>query len=131
MDSSVSKAKVRIRISDIIFWVVALFFLFWVLGNRGLWASEDRWAEVTREMFLSGNFFHPTINGEPYFDKPLLTYWLIALVSALTGKLNEWTVRLPSAIAGIMVLWATVFLGRKLWSEEAGRTSGWILLTAF
>ena len=131
MDSSVSKAKVRIRISDIIFWVVALFFLFWVLGNRGLWASEDRWAEVTREMFRSGNFFHPTINGEPYFDKPLLTYWLIALVFALTGTLNEWTVRLPSAIAGIMVLWATVFLGRRLWSEEAGRTSGWILLTAF
>ena len=131
MDSSVSIAKVRIRIPDIIFWVVALFSLFWALGNRGLWTSEGRWAEVTREMFLSGNFFHPTINGEPYFDKPLLTYWLIALVSALTGKLNEWTVRLPSAISGIIALWATVFLGRKLWSEEVGRTSGWILLTTF
>jgi 4-amino-4-deoxy-L-arabinose transferase-like glycosyltransferase len=131
VDSSVSTSKVRIRTSEIIFWSVAFLSLFWALGNRGLWASEDRWAEVTREMFLSGNFFHPTINGEPYFDKPLLTYWFIALVSALTGKLNEWTVRLPSAIAGLMALWATVFVGRRLWSEEVGRTSGWILLTTF
>jgi len=80
------------KVFDIIFWAVAILLFFWALGDRGLWGSEGRWAEVVREMFLTGDFFHPTINGDPYFDKPLLTYWFIALVSAVTGSLNEWTV---------------------------------------
>jgi 4-amino-4-deoxy-L-arabinose transferase-like glycosyltransferase len=109
----------------------ACFLLFWNLGDRGLWGSEGRWAEVTREMFLSGDFFHPTIGGEPYFDKPLLTYWLIAGITALTGILNEWVVRLPSAMAGLVGLWATVRLGERLWSAQTGRIAGWILLTSY
>jgi len=119
------------RLSAIIFWASALLLLFWGLGDRGLWASEGRWAEITRVMFLSGDFLHPTINGEPYFDKPLLSYWLIAIVSAITGRLDEWTVRLPSAISGLLALWATTYLGRKLWSREVGRMAGWILLTTY
>jgi 4-amino-4-deoxy-L-arabinose transferase-like glycosyltransferase len=55
----------------IIFFAVSMFMFTWALGNRELWATEARWAEVVREMFLTGDFFHPTINGEPYFDKPL------------------------------------------------------------
>lgn len=110
---------------------VACFLLFWNLGNRGLWGSEGRWAEVTREMFLSGDFFHPTIGGEPYFDKPLLTYWLIAGITGLTGVLNELVVRLPSAAAGLLGLWATVRLGERLWSGPTGRFAGWILLTSY
>lgn len=117
--------------ADIVFWAVALFILFWALGERSLWGSEGRWAEVTREMFLTKDFFHPRINGEPYFDKPLLSYWFIALVSGLTGSLNEWSVRTPSAVSGLLALWATVYLGRKLWSDRVGRTAGWILLTTY
>lgn len=117
--------------ADILLALVAVLLLFWALGERGLWTAEGRWAEVTREMLLTGDFFHPTINGEPYFDKPLLTYWLIVLVSGLTGRLDEWTVRLPSAISGLLALWATVYLGRRLWSAEVGRTAGWLLLTTY
>ena len=111
--------------------MAACVFLFWALGYRGLWGPEGRWAEVTREMFLNRDFFHPTINGEPYFDKPLFTYWAIAIVTALTGRLDEWAVRLPSAIAGLLTLWATVSIGRRLWTEKVGWTAGWILLTTY
>lgn len=114
-----------------VFWTAAFLLFFWGLGDRGLWGSEGRWAEIVREMFLTGDFFHPTINGAPYFDKPLFSYWLIALVSAVTGRLDEWVVRLPSAVSGLLGLWATVYLGRKLWSEKVGRTAGWILLTTY
>lgn len=125
------KQNIKNKIPDIVFWATALFILFWALGDRGLGGSEDRWAEVTRQMFLTGDFFHPRINAEPYFDKPLLSYWFIALVSAVTGHLDEWSVRLPSALSGLLVLGATFSLGRKLWSEKVGRTAGWILLTTY
>ncbi|MBW2737500.1 MAG: glycosyltransferase family 39 protein [Deltaproteobacteria bacterium] len=125
------KQNIKNKIPDIIFWATALIILFWAFGDRGLGGSEDRWAEVTRQMFLTGDFFHPRINAAPYFDKPLLSYWFVALVSAVTGHLDEWAVRLPSALSGLLVLGATFSLGRKLWSEEVGRTAGWILLTTY
>lgn len=125
------KQNIKNKIPDMVFWATAFFILFWALGDRGFLGSEDRWAEVTRQMFLTGDFFHPRINAAPYFDKPLLSYWLIALVSAVTGHLDEWAVRLPSALAGLLVLGATFSLGRKLWSEKVGRTAVWILLTTY
>jgi 4-amino-4-deoxy-L-arabinose transferase-like glycosyltransferase len=123
--------SIRDNIPSIIFWFAAAFLLFWYIGARGLWGPEDRWAEIVREMRLTGDYFHPCINGEPYFDKPLLSYWFIALVAAITGRLDEWTVRLPSAIAGLLGLWATMNLGRRLWSVERARTAGWILLSTY
>ncbi len=130
-ESSTKDGLPPITYSRFIFWTAACLFLFWALGYRGLWGPEGRWAEVTREMFLNRDFFHPTINGEPYFDKPLFTYWAIAIVTAITSRLDEWVARLPSAVAGILTLWATVSIGRRLWTERVGRTAGWILLTTY
>ncbi len=122
---------IRKNIFVIFFWASAIFMLFWSLGSRELWGSEDRWAEITREMFLSGDFFHPTINNTPYFDKPLLSYWFIAATAVVTGSLNELTTRIPSAIAGLLALWATFIMARKMWSEKAAATAAWILLTSY
>ena len=113
----------KIRSMDLLLLLASCFLLLDSLGHRGLWGSEGRWAEITREMFLANDFFHPTIGGEPYFDKPLLTYWLIAGISSLTGTLNEWVVRLPSAIFGFISVWATVILGRRLYGLL--RLVGW------
>ena len=119
------------RYSRLVFWMTAFLMLFVFLGSRVLWSSEDRWAEVAREMLLTGDFFHPTLNGSPYFDKPLLTYWLVLFCRLITGQLNEWTIRLPSAGLGLLVLWATIQLGYRLWTDEVGRTAGWILLSTY
>jgi hypothetical protein len=122
---------IRKNIFVIFFSAVALFLLFWSLGSRELWGSEDRWAEITRVMFLSGDYFHPTINGEPYFDKPLLSYWFIALTSVVTGSLDELVTRIPSAVAGLIALWATFIMARRMWSEKTAATAIWILLTSY
>jgi 4-amino-4-deoxy-L-arabinose transferase-like glycosyltransferase len=123
--------SIRDNISAIVFWSVAAIVLLLYIGARGLWGAEDRWAEVAREMRLTGDYFHPMINGQPYFDKPLLSYWFIAFVAGITGRLNEWVVRLPSAVAGLLGLWATMNLGRRLFSAQRARTAGWILLTTY
>lgn len=128
---SISKSASYCSTPNLLFWGFVLLLLFWNLGSRELWNSEDRWLEVTREMFLGKDFFHPTINGIPHLGKPLLGYWLIALVSTITGRLDEWALRLPSAISGLLGLWATVNLGRRLWSEEVARIAGWLFLTTY
>ena len=88
-----------------LFCLAAVFFLlFYGLGDRSLAGSEDRWAEIARNMLLHKDWFHPVINGEIYFDKPLLSYWLIVLAALCTQALNEFAVRLPGAIAGLLTL---------------------------
>lgn len=116
---------------DMAILVLACVLVFFALGGRALWGAEGRWATITREMMLTGDYFHPTINGEPYFDKPLLTYWLIAALAFVSGALNELVVRLPSAIAGVAAVWATLRLGRHLWSPAVGRIAAMLLLTSY
>ena len=118
-------------LEDLLLFMAASVLLFWGIGDRSLWASEGRWAEITREMFTRGDFFHPTIGGEPYFDKPLLTYWVIAAFSAVTGRLHEFIIRLPSALAALVTLVCTVYLGRRLWSRQTGWLAGGLLMTSY
>ncbi len=113
------------------FYGSASVLLFCFLGARSLWGSEGRWAEVAREMMLRHDYFHPTINWTPYFDKPLLTYWVIVLTSWITGSMNELVARFPGAAAGLVSLWATVTLAERLFGRRAAYLSGWILLTSF
>ncbi|NPA95233.1 MAG: glycosyltransferase family 39 protein [Thermodesulfobacteria bacterium] len=114
-----------------LFFVLAAFLLFFNLGCKALWGSEGRWAEVVRQMLLTHDFFHPQINGEPYFDKPLFTYWVIAALVPLFQQLDEMVARLPSAISGLTVLICTFFLGNKLWNKKVAYLSVTLLLTSF
>ncbi len=114
-----------------VFWATAVVVLFVALGVPSLRGSEDRFAEITREMLQSGDYFHPTLNGESHFHKPLASYWAIAAASWLVGGLGELAARLPSAAAGLVALGATVWLGRALWGVAVGRLAGWLLLSTY
>jgi 4-amino-4-deoxy-L-arabinose transferase-like glycosyltransferase len=116
-------------VARIVFWAIAAFVLFLHLGDRALWGSESRWAEISRNMLLTRDFFHPIINEAIYFDKPLLSYWLVIVASFATRGLGELATRIPSALAGLVALWATRSLGRRLWTEGVAQSAGWILLT--
>ena len=82
------------RRSEFFFWAFAVLALFLFLGHNALWASEERWAEVAREMLLSGDWLHPSLNWVIYFDKPQLSYWLILPFAVLLGGMDELVVRI-------------------------------------
>ncbi len=88
--------------------ILSLLLIVWVafgwnLGNIGLIdETEPLFAEASRQMFVTGDWITPFFNGETRFDKPALIYWCQAIAYAIIG-VNEWAVRLPSAIAAICV----------------------------
>ena len=50
------------------------------LPLRDLWnPDEPRYAEVAREMRVTGEWLVPHLNGEIYSEKPPLLFWLSAL----------------------------------------------------
>ena len=71
------------------------------------------------------------LNGEVYTQKPPLYYWLAALAGAPAGHVSELAARLPSALAGLFVVWLTLLLGTRMLGSGAGVLGAAILLTAF
>lgn len=79
-----------------------------LLAFAGFWAGswhtplfdldEGAFSQATLEMLASGNYLATTLDGEPRYDKPMLTYWLQGLSVSALGA-NEFAFRLPSMIA--------------------------------
>ncbi|MBQ9502963.1 MAG: glycosyltransferase family 39 protein [Lentisphaeria bacterium] len=122
--------RVRSNAAEPIFWLFAAAALFMFLGRNALWGSEDRWAEITREMMLTGDYLHPAINWRMYFDKPQLSYWFIVPWARLFG-LDELAVRIPSALAALAGLFGTMKLAERLFGRDCSFLSGWMLLSCY
>lgn len=81
----------------------ALLF-FSGLGNLGLTdRDEGSNAEAAREMVESGNYMSPTLNYEPRFAKPALTYWFMSAAYSVFG-VNEMSARLHAAVFGLLLV---------------------------
>lgn len=88
--------------------------------------DEGRYAEIPREMVVSGDWVTPRLNGIKYFEKPVLQYWATAVGYEIFGE-HPWTARLWPALtgfAGILLAW---FLGARLWGQRAGILAAAIL----
>src|SRR6185503_8864620 len=101
------------------------------LGTVDLWTLEERWGLICQEMLRSGDYVHPWLIDHPYYDKPLLSYWLMVGLAKVIGSLDAWALRLPSAVAGIAAVWCTWRLGRRLLGRDAGLLAGLMLATTY
>ncbi|HEX4649438.1 MAG TPA: glycosyltransferase family 39 protein, partial [Steroidobacteraceae bacterium] len=55
--------------------------------------DEGRYAEIPREMLVSGDWITPRFDGLEYFEKPPLQYWATAIAYEAFG-VSEWSSRL-------------------------------------
>src|ERR1700756_3295406 len=101
--------------------------VFVKLGAAELWTLEGRWAAVCAHMLRSGDYLHPYLFGAPYYDKPLVSYWLMIAASRLLGRLNETALRLPSALAGLASIWLVYKLGALRFGRTTGLIAGFVL----
>ena len=109
----------------------AIVLIFTLLGAKDIWTQEHRWVDIVANMFYRQDFWHPYLGNTNYYDKPLLSYWLIAFFVKVTGQLSAFSARLPSAIAGLLSIAGCYQLGRNLSSRKLGLASAWLLLTTF
>jgi len=90
--------------------------------------EESRRALPAREMLASGDFLLPTIWGRPYLNKPPGHFWLVAGFARLRGAADEWSTRLPSALATVATGVALYLFGAAVWGEAAGALAGALFL---
>ena len=94
--------------------LMTVLLALWIarLGAAPLFdVDEGAFAEATRELTLAHDWGSTTLNGVDRFDKPILIYWFQAISLKVFG-LNEFAVRLPSALAAF--LWCLA-IGHFAW----------------
>ncbi len=121
--------KTTILYAIVLIGAIALSF-FMGLGDAPLFnKDEGAFSEATREMMASGNYIMTYLNDEPRYDKPILIYWFQAVSVALFG-LNEFALRLPSALAAALWVFVTFLFCRKFWDAEKAFLAAFFLATA-
>ena len=84
--------------------LAAIFLAAWLIPSATrtlVRPDEGRYAEIAREMALSGDYVTPRLNGLKYFEKPPLQYWATAAAFATFGQ-SEFTARWWPAFTGLL-----------------------------
>ena len=112
--------------------ILAGILFFFNLGATSLWdPDEPRQAIMAREMLERGDYIRPYLNGIPYLEKPPFYSWMIMAAAKITGTLDEFASRAPSALAALLLVVMTFLLGCRLGDERAGFLSGLVLMTNY
>lgn len=93
---------------------VGLAVLGAILGPAS--STETRYAQMGREMLESGDWVVPTLNGAPLLEKPPFEYWVNAASIGLFGH-NDVAARVPSLVAGLLVLLVVAYGARRFAPE--------------
>ena len=67
--------------------------------------DEPRYASIARDMAAGGDWVTPRLHGEPWFEKPILYYWVAALGYRVFGD-GELAARLPSVLGALTTMLA-------------------------
>jgi len=81
--------------------------------------DEGRYAEIPREMAVTGDWVTPRLNGFKYFEKPPLQYWATAAAYSAFG-FSEWTARIWTVGLGFLCLPMVFAWTRRLYGDGAG-----------
>ncbi|MBA4066173.1 MAG: dolichol-phosphate mannosyltransferase [Isosphaera sp.] len=91
--------------------------------------DEGRYAQIPKEMLTTGSWVVPTLQGEPYLDKPPLTYWLVALSYQAFG-VSPAAARLVPAVCVHLTILAVYLIGRRSLGERAALWAALLLSVA-
>jgi 4-amino-4-deoxy-L-arabinose transferase-like glycosyltransferase len=101
------------------FWILLAVAWFATMGWRPLLEpDEGRYAEIPREMHVSGDWVTPRLDNVKYFEKPPLQYWATAAMYSVFG-VSEWTARFWSCALAFLCLPLAYAFARHLYGTSA------------
>jgi 4-amino-4-deoxy-L-arabinose transferase-like glycosyltransferase len=121
-------SSVPARVAILLALTVPLIFIG--LGSIALLEPDEPYYAVpAREMLRTGSWQVPIFHGEPWFDKPILFYWMILGAYRLFG-VSELSARIGSALMGVATIVLVYLFGRRAsLGERAAFAAALILAT--
>ena len=100
--------------------IIAVVFFMPFLGAVHLFDwDEINFAEIAREMVITGDYLRPQIDYVTFTEKPPMFMWMQAASMNVFG-MNEYAARFPNTIAGIFTLLLLYVAGTKLYNYKFG-----------
>ena len=109
----------KLNYSLIIGFIGALFFIPFLGGVHLFDWDEINFAEISREMILLKDYLRIYVNFLPFWEKPPFFFWMQVLAMKSFG-VNEFSARLPNAIAGVITLVLLYNAGKLLYNRRFG-----------
>lgn len=112
---------------------LVIWFLFiHRLGDRDLWSSHEARSGMNARTILEGGLWWlpGRTNELPDVQKPPMYYWMVAYLSGEPGKVDPWTIRLPSTLGALVCILNVYCWGRLLGKPLAGVLGALILASA-
>ncbi|WP_343655408.1 glycosyltransferase family 39 protein [Cupriavidus sp.] len=129
MRSSSPTRPAGLPVGMVVFVVLAVLLVwFGTLDYRHLLRpDEGRYAEISREMFVTGDWVTIRYNALKYFEKPPFHMWVTTIAYELFG-VGDWQARLCVALSGIVGLGVTMLATARWFGCRAGLLSGLVML---
>ena len=119
-----------------IFTILGLLVAFYFLFFHNIWAyplmdvDETRYVAMSRDMFQTKDFLTLYLNGDFFFEKPPLYFWLESLSFWIFHTVSEFSARIPMALYATSSCFLLYFVGKKIVSRSFGVVSSLILATS-
>jgi len=117
------------KVKIVLFFLIITGFFYRLSGlgnNYSFWSDEAHAAAFARAIIERGK---PVLaNGYHTGAYQWLLYWLSAISAKVFG-LNEFALRFPSVVFGVLVIWAVYLLGKELFNKKIGLLA--VFLTTF
>ncbi len=98
------------------------------LGSVDLWGKREQRASAEAiDTVEHQHWLIAEIQGRPRLEKPPLPRWMVAGLMVVTGRRDEWVVRLPGALAALGMVGLVYDLGRRLGGRSVGLASALML----
>jgi len=117
----------------LIFCLILIYIVTYLvcLGNYPLLdPDETRYVEISKKMFESDDYMTLILNGEYFFEKPPLYFWLECLSFRIFGNISELTARLPIVLLSILPASLLFCICRKVKDTKFAFINTAILLTS-
>jgi 4-amino-4-deoxy-L-arabinose transferase-like glycosyltransferase len=106
-------ALIGLSVALLLIWFVGIF-------GRGFWTpDEPREADIAWRMSWQTDKAVPLLAGQPFCEKPPLTYWAAAVPIALFGP-SAWAARLPNLLYALITAIAIGLLAKRSAGPFAG-----------
>jgi 4-amino-4-deoxy-L-arabinose transferase-like glycosyltransferase len=113
-------------------WLIVPLLILYLfgLGRVGfLGPDEPRYASIGRDMAHTGDWITPRLDGQPWFEKPPLLYWMVA-AGRIAHLPDEQAARVPVALASVAFLIFFFQMMTREFSPGTATTATAILATS-
>jgi 4-amino-4-deoxy-L-arabinose transferase-like glycosyltransferase len=112
---------------------IAVLFFFLIPGiNHGLWLSDEpRVAGTCSEMARTHDYVVPSLNGQPFLEKPPLYYAAAAIAGSLLGTDKDLPYRLVSLLFGVLTIIITYLTVSRKDGPLMGMIAGGMLASTW